>query len=155
MEAVNAMLRKNEGAEPDASEVEGEEKWDGTEEEREVVDLEEYVDDDKFTTVTVEAVDVSRDGLKRVIDDVEEDREVRKGELGEKPAQDALEGQVPRRDANGKRIWTKERPRSSNSKSKSKSKKRQFNYESKADRKITRFKERGKNKKQAKERKGK
>ena len=144
VEAVNAVLRKNEVGESDESELDGEEGWRGSQEEPRPIDLEEeFIDDDKFTKVTVEAVDVSRDGLKRVADDIEEPAE----EQGE----DASARDASRTNANGKRMLAKERPKHS----KNKLKKKTFKYESKTDRKLTRFKERGKGKRQAKERKGK
>jgi len=157
VEAVNAVLRSSGGEEFATSRIEGEEGLhravEESEEGRVEVDREaEYVDEDKFTTVTVEAVDVDRDGLKRVAHSVVEDEEqLGDVETDEKLPEDASQGQASRRDADGKRIWTKEAPRFS----KHKTKKRQFKYESKAERKITRYKERGKSKKQAKERKGK
>jgi ribosomal RNA-processing protein 17 len=48
------------------------------------------------------------------------------------------------RDENGKRIWTKERPKTEWPKKK----KKKFRYESKADRKVTRYKEGAKKRKQ-------
>jgi ribosomal RNA-processing protein 17 len=51
---------------------------------------------------------------------------------------------VVRRDANGKRIWTKEKPKTEWPKKK----KKKFRYESKADRKVTRYKEGAKKRKQ-------
>ena len=68
---------------------------------------EEYVDDDKLTTVTVEAVDVSRDGLKKVAEDEDEEDD---NAVMKEPAEGALKADVPTRDANGKRIWTIEKP---------------------------------------------
>ena len=55
--------------------------------------------------------------------------------------------------ANGKRVWTKEKPKSA--KAKPKKKKEKFRYESKAERKFTREKQRSKNRAQAERRKGK
>ena len=52
-------------------------------------------------------------------------------------------GNEIKRDANGKRIWTKERPRTEWPKKK----KKKFRYESKADRKVTRMKEGAKKRK--------
>lgn len=98
---------------------------------------EEYVDEDRFTTVTVEAVDVSRDGLHKVIqkqnsenpDDIE---------LSNIPSTNgAKEAQ------NGRLRRAKEQLGGV------KKKKKKFKYETKAERKVTRYKERSGNKKQA------
>ena len=76
--AVNALLRDVEcgkGSEEDES-------WGGIEDEGDMVvkavevldHEEEYVDEDRYTTVTVEAVDVSKDGLLKVVDEESDDR---------------------------------------------------------------------------------
>lgn len=101
----------------------------------------EYVDEDKYTTVTVEAMDVTREGLFKAEQEQEEAKE------GEKPAADTSE--EPTSDK--KRKWTKDKPKDATHKTKKK--KRNFRYESKAERKATRSKERSKNHKQARERK--
>lgn len=148
VEAVNAVLKDNDGEGLAASQNNKEEGWDAIEKKLEVVDREdEYLDEDQFTTVTVEAVDVDRDGMKTVTNNLEEDEVVENGKAGNEPSEATTEGQDLKQNGERKRIWTKE--------SRPKAKKKQFKYESKADRKITRFKERGKGKKQAIERKGK
>lgn len=151
MEAVNAVLRDNGEVEPDASLTQGEGGSRGIDNQLKEIDgEEEYADEDKFTTVTVEAVDVDRDGFKRVFDNLQEDKEEIENVGSDKRlSEDAPDGQAPRRDTDGKRTWSKTGARSSNSQAK----KRQFKYETKAERKITRYKERGKGKKQAKVRK--
>lgn len=98
---------------------------------------EEFIDEDLYTTVTVEAVDISKDGLHKVAQEEQEgDDESNKPTAGR-----------PSTRPGAKRIWTKERPNGP------KKKKKPFRYESKAERKVTRFKERSGNKSKAKARK--
>jgi ribosomal RNA-processing protein 17 len=132
--AVNAILKEvsSVGAGLDSDE-EGE-VWGGIEEEEdkveEVLDREEeYVDEDRWTTVTVEAVDISKEGFKKVRED--EDEEVSQLVVAEK-------------DDGGKekKKWPK------------KEKKKKFRYESKAERKFTRGKQKAGNKARADARKG-
>lgn len=98
---------------------------------------EEFMDEDLYTTVTVEAVDVSRDGFHKIVQEVQEgDDESNKPTAGR-----------PSTRPGGRRIWTKERPNGP------KKKKKPFRYESKTERKVTRFKERSGNKSKARARK--
>lgn len=99
---------------------------------------EEFIDEDLYTTVTVEAVDVSKEGLHKISQEDEEADD----ESNNKPATGR-----PSTRQGAKRIWTKERPNGP------KKKKKPFRYESKAERKVTRFKERSGNKSKAKARK--
>ena len=144
VEEVNALLKRPE--EDTQSEIDGaeeEEHWEGFTESPEIAHEAEYVDDDRFTTVTVEAVDVSRDGFHKVRDDTDGesnvDDKVEQSKSGQEEDQE--------KTAKGKRTWTKERPGGP------KKRKKKFRYESKAERKITRYKEKLGNKKQARERK--
>lgn len=114
-------------------------RWDGIEEMRIMDNEEEFMDEDRFTTVTVEAVDVSKDGLHKVVQE-DENRE-------DESKTSVVDTVVPNAGRDGKRIWTKERPGGP------KKKKKKFRYESKADRKMTRHKERLGNKLKAKARK--
>lgn len=119
------------------------EPWGGIGDVAEVDREEEYVDDDRFTTVTVEAVDVSRDGLCKVIQE-EEDSE---------PPNDSGVGDIPstkgaREAQNGRSRRMKEQPGGVKKKKKIK-----FRYETKAERKITRHKEKSGNKTKASARK--
>jgi ribosomal RNA-processing protein 17 len=132
--AVNAIFKAFSlvGAGLDCG-VEGE-VWGGIEDEgaeaEEVLDREEeYVDEDRWTTVTVEAVDISKEGLKKVREE-ESDEEVpqllvEKNEAGKE-----------------KKKWPK------------KEKKKKFRYESKAERRFTRGKQKAGNKARADARKG-
>ena len=148
IEAVKAILKGNKkmevgnsGNSDDEQEVEEDERA----EESPWIDCEEeYIDEDKFTTVTVEAVDVNRDGLKRVHDDTEENLK------GQDDSAHRVRDDVAKRTSSWKQA-APEGPKPITSKAR----KKNFKYESKADRKVTRFKERGKGKRQAKERRGK
>ena len=125
---VNAELRK---LNPDLSESDSapeingqEEDWEGIEEGKpEVAQDEEYVDEDKYTTVTVEAMKDPRDAS-------EDDAEPKKAG----GYQTAANGRskIPK-----KRTWNKE--------DKAKSKKKKFRYESKAERSIAKQKQKSKN----------
>lgn len=88
---------------------------------------EEFVDEDKYTTVTIESVGISKHGFEKR-GGGEEDIEAEKKE---------------------KRTWTKERPKSN----KPKKKKIKFRYETKTERKAERVKQGLKKKKLAEKRK--
>lgn len=129
MDAINNALAGNIS---DHEEDSGGESWGGIKDdpEEEVLDHEEeYVDEDRYTTVTVEAVDVSRDGLQRVADDADESTEDVKVKYAEKPA-------------DVKKKWPK------------KERKQKFRYESKAERRVTRGKQKAGNKAKANARRG-
>ena len=150
VEAVNFMIREADRA-SDSSEGgdEGEEEpWIGIEENQNpLVDHEdEYTDEDRFTAVTVEAVDVSKDGLQRAVQDGEtKSRALSTERLDEEPRRStALQERTG--SEKGKRIWSKE---PSNGPGK---RKKKFRYESKSERKTTRYKERSGNKGKARAR---
>ncbi len=152
MEAVNSMLRDGDGEvlkpkEEDGT-VEGG-QWDGIAEVQEIDHEAEYIDEDRFTTVTVEAVEVSKDGLHRTAEDAEDDEETNE-DSGVREADKSVSSTSVSDDKakmeNKKRVWTKERPGGP------KKKKKKFKYESKADRKVTRHKEKSKGKAKAKAR---
>lgn len=131
VDAVNALVRETKTS--DQEEESGEEVWGGIEDdpEADLVDHEkEYIDEDRYTTVTVEAVEVSKEGLQRRKEDVnsEETEDVKV-----KPAEKEV--------AKGKK-WPK------------KEKKKKFRYESKAERKITRGKQKAGSKARADARRG-
>ncbi|KAF6227419.1 hypothetical protein HO133_008863 [Letharia lupina] len=151
VQAVNSMIREADGVASDSSEegVEGEgELWDGIKDNHDpLVDHEdEYMDDDRFTTVTVEAVDVSKDGLQKAIQDAENEGEASGTDRpdGKPQGTTALQGRTG--SEKGKRVWTKEAP------SGPRKRKKKFRYENKAERKATRYKERSGNKAKAKAR---
>jgi ribosomal RNA-processing protein 17 len=132
VEAVNAILKDTwiPGEEADA----GEGEWGGIEDDEvvvpELVDHEEeYIDEDKYTTVTVEELDVSKEGLLRVADEDE--------------SEDTLEAEVkPVEEEKKGKQWPK-KPR-----------KKKFRYESKAERKVTRGKQKAGNRARADARRG-
>lgn len=97
---------------------------------------EEYIDEDKYTTVTVETVGINRTGFSRP---GEEEAELKK----EQEAREEKE-----REEKKKRVWTKERPKSD----RPKKKKVKFRYETKAERKVERMKQGMKKKKLAEKR---
>lgn len=151
MVEVNSMIREaGVGSDPgeQGSECE-EEPWDGIKDNHEpLVDHEdEYIDEDRFTTVTVEAVDVSKDGLRKAIQDKENESEASGTDRpeGEPQKTTTLRGRTE--SERGKRIWTKEPP------SGPKKRKKKFRYENKAERKATRYKEKLGNKSKARARK--
>ncbi|KAF1987806.1 hypothetical protein K402DRAFT_462658 [Aulographum hederae CBS 113979] len=157
VEEVNAITRR---LNPDISDYEtgdesGPEEWNGFEEPPPPINREEeYVDEDKYTTVTIEDVDITRDGFSTPgqTQSKEKDDEGStvegEGDDAGKATEDVVVG--PRYDENGKRIWTKENP----NKGHPKKKKKKFRYESKAERKVTRMKETSRNRTQARARKG-
>lgn len=155
MKAVNESIKiVNGGASEDENgEDESEEQWNGLSED--AVDNgqdEEYVDEDQYATVTVEAVDITRDGFVAHGNSDEEDEEDDDGETMEK-TRDGAEKAKLGTEATGqskKKLWTKNRPVSDKSKRK---KKRNFKYEGKEDRKLNRARERSKHKAQASARK--
>lgn len=94
----------------------------------------EYIDEDKYTTVTVEEMDASREGLLR---SQEHSSDEEQGE--EKPTS----------EANSKPKPVEKTKKASD---KPKKKKKKFRYESKAERQLTRKKERLSNSRKAKAR---
>ncbi|KAK3700105.1 hypothetical protein LTR37_016108 [Vermiconidia calcicola] len=125
----NAELRK---LNPDVSDAEesGAESWAGVDEVAapvapEVAQDEEYVDEDKYTTVTVEAMD----------GEDEDEEEAAHAKTKEEEARKAKADEAAK--ASKKRIWNKD--------GQTKAKKKKFRYESKAERSATRQKQRKKN----------
>ena len=130
VEAMNTMMRGelSDAAESrlEDSSVEGE-QWEGILEKPAIDHEDEYIDEDKLTTVTVETVEVSRDGLHKVYDE---------DNIIDHKAGTASHIELKKENHNRKRIWTREFP------AHLKQKKKKFRYESKAERKVTRQKER-------------
>jgi ribosomal RNA-processing protein 17 len=121
----------------DESEEDGD-GWNGIQDDEplEPIDHEaEYIDEDRYTTVTVEAVDVTKEGLQRVADEDDSNDE----EAEEQRKQKAAEVDA---GSSTKKVWPK------------KEKKKQFRYESKAERKVTRGKQKASNKSKANARRG-
>ncbi|KAJ6438688.1 nucleolar protein 12 [Purpureocillium lavendulum] len=134
VETVNRMLRES-GAVVDPIEAEsGDEtasdEWGGIPDkpDLDIVDHEEeYVDEDRYTTVTVESVSVSRDGLSKP--QLEDDE----GEGDENEDPEGKDGEESK--ANGKEP------------SRPKKKKKKFRYETKIERQLTERKRRAKSRK--------
>jgi len=126
----------------DEEDAEEGEEFEGFTEPEPINHLDEYIDEDKYTTVTIESVGISRAGFS--LPGGAESTTAPKDNTTEETAADKTKaGHEVKRDANGKRIWTKERPGTEWPKKK----KKKFRYESKADRKVTRMKEGVKKKK--------
>ncbi|PLB36655.1 rRNA-processing protein RRP17 [Aspergillus candidus] len=122
------------GSASDDDDEEGEE-WGGIEEPPPVDYEAEYIDEDKYTTVTVEEMDPSREGLLNYHG---EDRSDEEKEGGDARATKTEEAPEPT-----KKKKAQDKP---------KKKKKKFRYESKEDRRLTRTKQRLSNQKKAKAR---
>lgn len=140
------MLREQDDYISDAQEAETADgdQWEGIPEDPVVDHEDEYVDDDRFTSVTIEAVDVSKDGLHKLNQEDEVDSE---DASGEKKSDGRRNNSASQGQEKPKRIWTKEQPTGP------KKRKKNFRYESKAERKVTRYKEKSGNKASARARK--
>ena len=145
------MIKEANGAsDPSEEEYEDqEEPWDGIKEDHDpLVDHEdEYMDEDRFTTVTVEAVDVSKHGLEKAIPDEDGESMVSDTQKSHAEYQQATVSQGRKGSEDGKRVWTKKPPNGA------RKRKKKFRYETKAERKATRYKERAGNKVKARARK--
>ena len=111
---------------------EEQDSWEGIEDEPVVEPVdheEEYVDEDKYTVVTVEAVDISKEGISRIARENSEDDEQEAPKL------------VDTEDKN-KKVWP------------TKPRKKKFRYETKTERKLSRAKQKAGNKGRADARRG-
>lgn len=150
VEAVNAAVRNAEGLDVnDAFSDSGSAQWNGIEEDAKGVDHEDdYLDDDRHTVVTVEAVNFSHDGLQRIQDSLGPEDEG--AQLGGGKLPDGTKADGKTVDENSNRSSTTQ---SQTLEWRSK-KKKKFRYESKAQRKATRFKEKMGSKAKARARRG-
>ncbi|KAF6812902.1 nucleolar protein nop25 [Colletotrichum sojae] len=129
VKTVNALLQEAQAADSDDDqEIQAEdfEEWDGIEdqekaqEQADIVDYEdEYVDEDRYTTVKVEAIAVTRDGLEKLHRDGDE--------AADSPDEDKQRGE----DEDEKAAKAKAKAR------KEKPKKPKFRYESKVERELS------------------
>lgn len=129
------QIRGDASSQESGSESDSEE-WQGFEEPAPVDYEEEYIDEDKYTTVTVEEMGLSKEELHkqdRSSDDDGDDKKYKEKE------------EVPQKPKAPKKYGSKSGA--------PKKKKKQFRYESKEERKITRRKERTGSKKKASARK--
>jgi ribosomal RNA-processing protein 17 len=149
LKEVGQVMRKQNAdmginAETEDEEEEEEDEWAGIEEDGNdgesakagedgvLVDGEdEYVDEDKYTTVTVEPMALSS------ADEEEGDEHEADGVTEKKSQAQDSDG------ASKKRIWSKDKPTDG---SKPRKKKRQFRYETKAERQVTRNEQKRKSK---------
>lgn len=109
----------------------GDDEWDGFEEPPPLDYEAEYIDEDKYTTVTVEELDASKDALYKA-NTVHADTNSNSGDEGTSRTESA--------------------PKGGRKSDKPKKKRKKFRYESKAERKITQRKERSGSQKKAKAR---
>ncbi|KAH7391767.1 nucleolar protein 12-domain-containing protein [Pyrenochaeta sp. MPI-SDFR-AT-0127] len=107
-----------------------EEEFTGFQEPEPINQEDEYIDEDKYTTVTIETVGIDRSGFSIPGQNDEEAKDSRK--------EGANEGEEK------KRVWTKAWPKSD----KPKKKKKKFRYETKTERKAERMKQGLKKRKQ-------
>jgi ribosomal RNA-processing protein 17 len=138
VEAVNQALRGVNGIEEEGQGGEDGE-WEGIQDVHEIRREDEYVDEEKYTTVVVENVDITREGLENLDKDSEDE-----------DAEPAKRGN----DRESQRSKNDEAKRKA-SKGPPKKKKKKFRYENKEARKLSRVKERSRNSAQAEKRKGK
>ncbi|KAI5292585.1 hypothetical protein KEM52_006234 [Ascosphaera acerosa] len=137
----------NQGAE---EEVEEDAEWTGFDEPEPVDHTAEYIDEDKFTTVTVEEVDDIRDGFGSASDTEDEASTSKHPGVGEGEGDEHASATDAKAEGKNrpKRPWSQDTPE----KTRRLKKKRNFRYESKVERKVTRYKEKTGNRKKAKER---
>ncbi|CAG7994094.1 unnamed protein product [Penicillium salamii] len=140
-EHSKVLQRMKEDAGDISDKEEGDDAWEGIEEPPAVDYEAEYIDEDKYTTVTVEEMDASREGLLKSAHEDDTDNEEEK----EKP--------VETKEAETKTA-KKRKPRSAASEA-ARKKKRNFRYESKEVRRETMRKQRNVKSKKAKARKEK
>ncbi|KAK1659495.1 nucleolar protein 12-domain-containing protein [Colletotrichum godetiae] len=123
--AVSALLKEAQAADSDGDqEINGSdfEEWDGIDEpakdQTDIVDYEdEYIDEDRYTSVKVEAISVTRDGLEKIHQD---------GDEQENDSQDESKAKQPAPDskpAKSKKEWPKK-------------KQKKFTYETKLERSL-------------------
>ncbi|TQV99105.1 nucleolar protein 12 [Cordyceps javanica] len=128
---VNEMLKASNAATAEGEDEFGNDKneeWAGFPDrpELDIVDHEEeYIDEDRYTTVTIETVSVSRDGLS-------------------KPEPPSEEGESKYKDEDN--IKEEDKEEKKQSRKPVKPKKKQFRYESKSERDLENRKQRARNK---------
>lgn len=153
MEEVNAALRNaanavdgyGSGSEGiDGTAQDGDEgqqaEWAGIADPVDVRREEEYIDEDKYATVTIEPVSITKDGFEAIRGPDEDDDQDEAGDDTDSGGSQEADSNGVRRDASGKRIWTKEKPKSTQPKRK----KKKFRYETYSERKFQRTKEKSK-----------
>lgn len=146
---MNSLLHASVSAggksDDENTENEAEDEWEGVEDTKPPpIDHEaEYIDEEKYTTVTVEEMDISKDGLLKASLESEDsiDETVTKVTI-EQATQKPRKKPSDRQSSEQKTLQNRLKKR----------KKRDFKYETKTERKVNRVKQRSKNSKQAKAR---
>ncbi|KAK2800034.1 hypothetical protein FQN50_008273 [Emmonsiellopsis sp. PD_5] len=144
MREINSTAADSEDGSSSGSEEDEDEEWEGIAEPPPVDYEAEYIDEDKYTTVTVEELDPSKEGLRKAHDG--------EGEGGGESGGEEVE---KKKEEEGSKLKKKRPWANKNNTDKPKRKKKKFRYENKAERRVTKLKERSGNKRQAKERRGK
>lgn len=161
MQAINAIMKKQQDGGSEEDDEEDEEAWEGIDGDVERGSVaakpggpiegheDEYVDEDRYTTVTVEPMTLQSDEEQE--DEKDDGLEVEGGDGNAITSKDGSNADGRQADGSKKkRVWTKTKPPSD----KKKPKKTKFRYESKADRKSIRTRQSLKNKAAARARKG-
>lgn len=137
LKEMNEENESGDDAENSSSHTE-EDEWEGIEEPPAVDYEAEYIDEDKYTTVTVEEMDPSKQGILQGDDDSSD------GQPTERP------------EPSGEDVKSKEQSKKKKQPDdKFKKKKKKFRYETKEERKVTRMKERMSNHRKAQARREK
>jgi ribosomal RNA-processing protein 17 len=154
MEAVNGIENPAGAMGSDDSGDDSNEEWTGfTDDPTDSRKDAEYIDEDQYATVTVEAVDISKDGFTVHNEDESEEEDV--AEVVAAAVKDVTVAEAAKLSGEGKkRVWSKDKPLGLRKPSKKKREKK-FRYESKTERKVNRDKQRVKNRAQAQVRKEK
>lgn len=161
VKAVNDALKKAEDVLQEDDDEDGD-VWGGLgdEESAHIAEVEgredEYIDEDKYTTVTVEPMALRSDEEVESDENEEAEDEENATEEGDAKAKPKSKANNADPDVDGvkkKRIWTKEKPEKPDKKKAPKPKKSKFRYETKSERKNNKNKARLKNKAKAMERK--
>lgn len=137
------MKELNPESEAGTDDDEDEEEWNGIAEPEQIDREAEYIDEEKYTTVKVQAVDPNKESLEEAFGASDSESEA---EYAKEQKADTTESKL-------KQKKSKKPPRDPNKKKLKK--KRNFRYESKEERKLARAKERLGNRKQAQQRKRK
>lgn len=142
MQAINAMLKKAESGALDSDEEPEGEKPSKEDDDASQVDEQdaastsgredEYIDEDKYTEVTIEPMSKRNDRGDTSEHEGEDDRKASNSDRANSTDK-------------SKRVWTKDKPDSK----KVKTKKKKFRYESKTERKTTKLHQKAKNAKAA------
>jgi ribosomal RNA-processing protein 17 len=127
----------NSSSDDDDDDDDEEEKFTGFAEPEPINQEDEYIDEDKYTTVTVESVNISKAGFHRPGEETEEEAAAQKH-------RDAAEKEAAEGEGK-KKVWTKAWPKNND---KPKKKKKKFRYETKTERKAERMKQGIKKRKQ-------